>query len=201
MDIIASEMTTSQPLLTVNHPHRSIMVQVANRILHLLDRSERVELQGAPILDHYIVAPYLSAALALGHPGTDLRMDEVGYLGVWEDRQTFYEAVFEEYRRAGRDAVLSAMSKSDLPNYLNRFRASKAASVPAANDRPLIEELYQALFGRTAASHEVLHHLLTLERVGLPTVLHAFTSTLFKVPGAIEALKIRAERPSPVARA
>ena len=200
MDIIASEMMTTQPLLTVNHPQRSIMVQIANRLLPLLNRPERVELQGAPILDHYIVAPYLSTALGLGHHGTDLRMDEVGYLGAWETRQTFYEAVFEEYRRAGRDALLSAMSRSDLPKYLKRFRASKAAGF-TSNDRLLIEGLYQAFFGRAAESHEVLHHLRTLEHAGLPAVLHGFTSTLFKVPGAIDALKVRAEGPSPGAPA
>lgn len=200
MDIIASEMTTSQPLLTVNHPQRSVMVQVANRLLRLMDRAERVELEGRAILDHYIVSPYLSTALALGHVGTDLRMDEVGYLNAWETRQAFYEEVFEEYRRAGQDAILSSMARSDLPNYLKRHKAARATA-SSGNDRALIEGLYQSFFGRSAASFEVLHHLRTLEHAGLPAVLHAFTSTLFKVPGAVEALRARASGPAPEASA
>lgn len=190
MDIIASQLDEGQPLLAVNHPARAVLAELGNRILKRLGREERIEADGPAVLDEFIMPPYLSTALALNHAGEGLRMDEVGFGHAWIPRQAFYEGVFDDYRRAGADAIRAAMvPHPEIAAYLKRHESS--VSTKSSDQRPLIDAMYSAFFGRLASSHEVLHHAQTINHAGYDAMASAFATTLFALPGAVDDMRSR----------
>lgn len=191
-DIIALALGSDQPLLTVNHPARSILAAVANRLLSKVGFSEQVSPTGQPVLDEIIMPPYLSTALALDHSGAGLHLDEVRTGNNWSPRETFYSDVFDQYARIGKPALEAAIAEHpEIGAYLKRYEASNRPSASLADERSLVEAMYRAFFDRGASSAEVLHHLRTIRAAGYDALATSFASTLFLVPGAIDALKLR----------
>lgn len=189
-DIIAAGMAHGQPMQAVNHPSRQVMAEMANRLLKQLGREERVELEGSGILNEFIMPPYLSTAIALDHDGVDLRMDEVGFMGTWETRDAFYDAVFADYASIGAEPLRKAIARSDIPAYLARY--AEVEPLKEADQRPLVDALYDKLFGRSVLVHEALHHVRVIKRYGgYPALIEAFATTLFAVPGALGQLQKR----------
>ena len=189
-DIISTSLTHGQPMQAVNHPSRQVMAEMANRLLTKLGREERVELEGPGILHEFIMPPYLSTAIALDHDGVDLRMDEVGFMGAWETREAFYEAVFADYARIGAEALRKAIAWSEIPAYLARY--AEVVPLREADQRSLVDALYDKLFGRGVLAHEALHHVRVIKRYGgYPALIEAFATTLFAVPGALGQLQKR----------
>jgi len=191
-DIIAACLLNSQPLFSINHPSRAVLVEVCNRILHLLDLKSSVVLDGPEYLDQFIMAPYLSTALGLGHSGMGLRLDEVRSRNIWESRQEYYREVFNLYQEIGVDALRQSISKhGEIQAYLDRFHRSKGCT-PTEDRRKLIDTLYKTFLGRLPNSNDVLHHLQTLEHHGYDTLVTTFPkSPEFYARGGGEALGAR----------
>lgn len=191
-DIIASRLLTEQPLHTVNHPSRPVLVDMANRILHRLGRDERARVEGIDMLDRFIMPPYLSTAVGIGHTGRGVWLDDMRVDGVIEKRPDFFRAVFEAYADIGAPALTTAMhANSELMAYLSRYRAAiTRPTEPELGD--LAAALYQVFFGRQASADEKLHHLQTLRQEGFAAVVSSFPrSTEFLASGGGMGLQAR----------
>ncbi|ASL48456.1 hypothetical protein bAD24_III13725 [Burkholderia sp. AD24] len=176
-DIIEAYSTTDQPLFAVNHPSRAVLATLGNRVLDILGVEWRIPLAGAEVLDQIVIAPYLSAAIALGHEGTGLRLDEMRSQGTWESRAEYFSHVFDAYRAIGAERLREAISAhGELTAYLQRFRRSKGA-VQFEDRRKLVESLYRTFLGREPNSGEVLHHLQSLESRGFDALVTVFPSS------------------------
>ncbi|CAB3789248.1 hypothetical protein LMG28614_02833 [Paraburkholderia ultramafica] len=191
-DIIEAYSTTDQPLFTVNHPSRAVLATLGNRMLSLLGIEWRISLTGPEVLDQIVIAPYLSTALALGHEGTGLRLDEMRSANIWESRAEYFAQVFDAYRSIGADRLREAILKhGELTAYLQRFKRSKGV-VDFEDQRKLVESLYTTFLGRDPNSGEVLHHLKSLELRGFDAVVKTFpTSTEFHKAGGGKTLDTR----------
>ena len=191
-DIIASRLLTEQPLHTVNHPSRPVLADMANRVLGRLGRGERARPDGIDMLDRFIMPPYLSAAIGIGHTGRGVWLDDVRVEGVIKKRPEFFRTVFEEYAEIGAPALTSAINaNSELTAYLSRYRAAVTQSTePELGD--FAGALYQVFFGREASSDEKLHHLKTLRQDGFAAVVSSFPrSSEFLASGGGAALQAR----------
>lgn len=196
-DIIASQLTIGQPLYTVNHPSRHVLSEIADRVLARAGRSERSARNGLDMLDRFVMPPYLSTALALGHGGQGLWLDDARSDGVIEKRDVFYREVFEAYDRIGASALRSAVERNpEINAYLNRFR--HGARMSGAFDRgEIVDALYRVFFGRNASSDDILHHLQTANNLGYFDMIAAFPrSAEFRDTGAAQALAERFDGPA-----
>ncbi|MFM0608128.1 WcbI family polysaccharide biosynthesis putative acetyltransferase [Paraburkholderia sediminicola] len=191
-DIIERYSTTDQPLFTVNHPSRAVLAMFGNRMLDTLGVEWRIPSAGAEVLDQIVIAPYLSAAIAIGHEGLGLRLDEMRSQNTWESRAEYFAHVFDAYRAIGADRVRDAISgHGELTAYLQRFKRSKGA-VQFEDRRKLVESLYRTFLGREPNSGEVLHHLQSLELRGFEALVTVFpNSKEFHVAGGGKALDAR----------
>lgn len=191
-DIIAAYSTTDQPLFAVNHPSRAVLATLGNRVLDILGVEWRIPVAGAEVLDQIVIAPYLSAAIALDHEGTGLRLDEIRSQNMWESRSEHFGHVFDAYRTIGAAKLREAVADSgELTAYLRRFRQSRSAG-RFEDRRPLVESLYRTFLGREPNSSEVLHHLRSLELRGFDSLVTAFPSSKeFRAAGGGKTLDDR----------
>lgn len=174
-DIIASRLTTSQPLYTVNHPSKAVMGELAERVMRLIGRSEAIEYGGVDMLDRFIMPPYISSALALGCSGEGLWLDDMRFDGQTEKRWDFFSAVFEEYAEIGSATLRAAVAQSgDISGYLDRYRAAGRLAPPHEDNRRLVNALYSTFLGRRGTSDEIVHHLQTLRREGFDRMVETF---------------------------
>ncbi len=190
--VIASRLTTEQPLHAVNHPSRAVMCELADQVLHRLGRSERSRIDGIDMLDRFVMPPYLSTLLALEHTGQGVRLDEVRVEGRTESRRDFFREVFALYRSIGAEAIAAGMAvNQEINAYLDRYRRARASEV-THDDRPLIEALYKVFSNRPPSSNEVFHHLQSLRVHGPEVVISVFaTSAEFDHVGGVEGLRNR----------
>ncbi|QTC91174.1 WcbI family polysaccharide biosynthesis putative acetyltransferase [Brevundimonas goettingensis] len=191
-EIIAGRLTTEQPLHTVNHPTRSVMCELADQALDKLERPERARLEGVDMLDGFVMPPYLSTLLALGHTGAGVWLDEVRVDGRIETRRDFFREVFAIYKSLGPEAVATGVAVDlEINAYLDRYRRARAVEV-THDERPLIEALYKVFNNRSPSSDEVFHHLQTLRRHGPEVVIAVFVNSAeFAQTGGVEGFRAR----------
>lgn len=176
-DIIATRLTTGQPMYTVNHPSRSVMTDLANRVLERLGRTERASADGIDMLDLFIMPPYLSTALALGHSGTGVWLDDMSADGVMETRLDFFRQVFQAYEEIGRDRLRQAIAENpEITGYLARYEHAKFQG-SSRDMSDLVDVLYKTFLDRPAAPDEILHHLQTVRLFGFTSMVSAFASS------------------------
>lgn len=172
-DCLADALTVRQPMLSVNHPDRRLLVEITNRLLAKMDRSETVSAVGEPILDHFVMPPYLSTALGLGHDGAGMDFDRVRHDARWEGRYDYFREVFSTYALVGKEGVGAACATHhNLAAYLDRFR--KFSGAGSQDPRTMIEGMYRGFFGRTPETREVLYHLQVLKQAGFEVLLGQF---------------------------
>ena len=176
-DIIASRLMSGQPMYTVNHPSRTVMADLADRVLERLGRPERASPDGVDMLDLFIMPPYLSTALALGHPGQGVWLDDMSADGVMETRLDFFGHVFEAYEEIGRDRLRDVVTgHPEISGYLARYEHGRRQG--AGRDlSDLVDVLYKTFLDRPAAPDEVLHHLQTVRLSGFSDLLSAFAGS------------------------
>ncbi len=176
-DIIATRLTTGQPMYTVNHPSRAVMADLANRVLARLGRMELASSDGIDMLDLFIMPPYLSAALALGHSGAGVWLDDMSADGVRERRLDFFRQVFQEYEEIGRSRLRQAVAENpEIAGYLARYENAKVQGV-SRDMSDLVDTLYKTFLDRPAAPDEILHHLQTVRLSGFSSMVTAFASS------------------------
>lgn len=172
-DSLVEALAVRQPMSSVNHPDRGLLVEVANRLLTKMGRSERVAVDGEPLLDHFVIPPYLSTVLALGHTGTGMDFERVRHDARWEDRHDYFKEVFSTYEVIGQERLGEACaSQHELGAYLARRRHSVGAGFQ--DSRALVEGMYRGFFGRNPDTSEVLHHLKVLKQAGFEVLLSQF---------------------------
>ena len=191
-DVIASRLTTEQPLHTVNHPNRGVMCEMADQVLGRLGRTERASVEGTDMLDRFVMPPYLSTVMALNHTGHGVRLDEIRVEGRTESRRDFFREVFSLYRSIGAEAISDGMAVNpEIDAYLERHRRARATEI-THDDRPLIDALYQLFSNRPGSSDEVFHHLQSLRHHGYATVISVFANSAeFDQVGGMEGLRAR----------
>ena len=176
-DIIATRLMTDQPMHTVNHPSRAVMADLADRVLERLGRGERALPHGIDMLDLYIMPPYLSTALALGHSGAGIWLDDMAADGVMETRLDFFRHVFQAYEEIGRDRLRQAVAENpEVTSYLARYEHARRQG-PSQDMSDLIDVLYKTFLDRPAAPDEVLHHLQTVRLSGFSSMVSAFAGS------------------------
>ncbi|HEX8472240.1 MAG TPA: WcbI family polysaccharide biosynthesis putative acetyltransferase, partial [Brevundimonas sp.] len=176
-DIIATRLSSGQPMYTVNHPSRAVMVDLADRVLERLGRPERASPDGIDMLDLFIMPPYLSTALALGHSGSGIWLDDMSADGVMESRLDFFRHVFQSYQEIGRDRLRRAVAENpEITGYLARYEHARMQG--ASRDMSdLIDALYETFLDRPAAPDEILHHLQTVRLSGFSMMVSAFAGS------------------------
>ncbi len=172
-DSLADALVARQPMLSVNHPDRGLLVETTNRLLAKMGRPETVSVVGEPMLDHFIMSPYLSTALGLGHDGAGMDFDRVRHDACWEERDDYFKEVFSVYAFLGKERVGAACGAHDnLAAYLDRFR--KFAGYNSKDPRLMIEGMYKGFFGRMPETKEALYHLQVLKQAGFEVLLGQF---------------------------
>lgn len=175
-DIIAARLTIGQPMYTVNHPSRAVMTDLANRVLARLGRVELASPDGIDMLDLFIMPPYLSTALALGHSGAGVWLDDMSAEGFIEPRLDFFRHVFQEYEKIGRSRLRQAVAENpEIAGYLARYENAKVQGV-SRDMSDLVDALYKTFLDRAAAPDEILHHLQTVRLSGFSTMVSAVAS-------------------------
>ena len=176
-DIIASRLMAGQPLHTVNHPSRTVMADLADRVLERLGRPERASPEGIDMLDLFIMPPYLSTALALGHSGQGIWLDDISADGVMESRLNFFRQVFQDYDEIGRVRLRMAVAENpEISGYLARYSHGRGQN-GGQDVSDLIDVLYKTFLDRPAAPDEVLHHLQTVRLFGFSNMVSAFAGS------------------------
>ncbi len=172
--ILSAMLMTRQSMFTFNHPSRAVLAQVGNRLLAMLNREERIPLEGRETLDQVIMPPYLSEMLAFNHDGMGLNMDAVRISGTWESRTDYFKHVFDRYRSLGNAALRGHVERQpEIGAYIRRFYAAQKGR-PVNDPRQLIELLYKYFIGRIPDSGDVLHHLTVLKNFGYERTIEAF---------------------------
>lgn len=176
-DIIATRLTGGQPMYTVNHPSRAVMTDLADRVLERLGRPERASPDGIDMLDLFVMPPYLSTALALGHSGAGVWLDDMSADGVIETRLDFFRQVFQTYQEIGRDRLRQAVSENpEITGYLARYEHARIQG-PSRDMGDLVDVLYKTFLDRPAAPDEILHHLQTIRLFGFSNMVSAFAAS------------------------
>lgn len=178
-DIIINCLSDAQPLYTINHPSRKVLTDLCNRILSHLEIEQRIDLDGTDYLDHFIVAPYVSALLAHNNRGAAIRLDEYKFDGAWHSRTNYFNKVYDSYRQIGAESLLAHVNQHpEIKAYLNRYKQAKYGIKPHnQSNRQLIESLYRLLLGRTPNSNEILFHLHNLNTLGIEELFKTFLNS------------------------
>ena len=172
-DSLAEALAVRQPMHSVNHPDRALLAELTNRLLAQMGRSETAIAAGESVLDHFVMPPYLSTALGLGHNGAGMDFERVRYDSRWESRDDYFKEVFSAYARVGREGVDAACAgQRDLGAYLQRFRRSRR--VASEDPQDVIEAMYRGFFGRNPGTKEILYHLQVLKEAGFEALLGQF---------------------------
>ncbi|MEN5363251.1 WcbI family polysaccharide biosynthesis putative acetyltransferase [Brevundimonas intermedia] len=172
-DSLTAALDVRQPMLSVNHPDRGLLAELTNRLLVRMGRVEAVAVAGTPMLDHFVVPPYLSTALGLGHDGAGMDFDRVRHDARWESRDDYFTEVFSIYAHLGREKVGSICAgQHDLGAYLQRFKEDSSGG--GRDPKETIDAMYRGFFGRTPESKEALYHLQVLKQAGFEALLGQF---------------------------
>ena len=174
---IAHRLLTEQAMYAVNHPSRSILLEMSQHLLKLMGRSEQVQRDGIDMLSSFVMPPYLSTMIGLGSPAAGIDLDNVRVNDKLETRQRYFEGVFEAYSRIGRAGLDVAISRHpDVGAYLRRYRQVKSGA-PMIDERAFVETLYRQFLDRSPNSGEVAAHIMGLRSLGVQGTLATFVNS------------------------
>lgn len=174
---IAHRLLTEQPMYAVNHPSRSILLEMSQHLLGLMGRSEQVTPEGLDMLSSFVMPPYLSTMLGLGSAAAGIDLDNVRVNDRTETRQRYFEGVFDSYDRIGRANLAAVVSRHpDVGAYLGRYRQAKAGA-QVIDERAFVETLYRLFLDRFPDSGEVAAHLMALRNLGVQETLAGFANS------------------------
>lgn len=108
-DIIMNEFRQSQVLHSYNHPARSVLVGLVNRILDRIGVPRRVERDGVELLNAYVYPPVPAVVAALGLEPGAMRIGEVKSGGVWYGREDYFAGVFRFYQSLDRQSLIRSL--------------------------------------------------------------------------------------------
>lgn len=172
-DSLVAALDVRQPMQSVNHPDRELMAELTNRLIARIGRPEVVDIKGVPMLDHFVMPPYLSTALALDHDGAGMDFERVRHDARWEDRADYFKEVFSMYAYVGRDKIAAACAEQqELGAYLRRF--NQVSGDGDRDPKAVIEAMYRGFFGRAPDLKEALYHLRVLKGAGFEVLLGQF---------------------------
>ena len=177
--VIAASLNNSILFHTFNHPARVVMVDVANKILGLVDAKEEISVSGVDHLNLTRIMPYFSTALRLGLPASVLgEINKVTLIHSTTTLEQFVDMTYDSYNRYGAELIRGFIEgNAEAKSYLDRFNSQMKLKTDRLEYVPLVNNLYRTLLQRNASPTETYYWVKVFLEAGAGAALKEFTQT------------------------